>query len=262
MTIVGGETAEEGEERITRWTRWHAIVLLVHRFHPWKKGATWGRGGGGEKCHEAEPKLRPEVAGHVTGATRDIVRRHNKPLSSSSSSLLSLRRRREERRWFMTGFEAIASNRPTPSPPPFWGYVLPSLWDSMLSNWNRSLRPFSPFVILARCNFLEIVYLERSKWKEEVQRLAINKIVRWMEMDTISSRSVSAWKERWNKLHGRAHCIVPDGIRLRSSPVMRYLALARTCLSRMGVWIFLYFSFRNTHVLNNNYHRLLLLFKY
>lgn len=52
----------------------------------------------GEKCHEAEPKLRPEVAGHVTGATRDIVRRHNKPLSSSSSSLLSLRRRREERR--------------------------------------------------------------------------------------------------------------------------------------------------------------------
>lgn len=64
-----------------------------------EKGGHVREGGrGGEKCHEAEPKLRPEVAGHVTGATRDIVRRHNKPLSSSSSSLLSLRRRREERR--------------------------------------------------------------------------------------------------------------------------------------------------------------------
>lgn len=141
-----------------------------HRLHPWKKGATW-RARGRRKCREAEPKLRPEVAGHVTGATRDIVRRHNKPLSSSSSQVfslsLSLRRRREERRWFMTGFEAIASNRP-PSSPPILGLrlreLLASLWDSALElkSYSRLFSPFVIFIIFARRDFLELTYFERS----------------------------------------------------------------------------------------------------
>lgn len=70
------KTAEE-EERITRGpdTRSSSPVASVEKGGHVKDDEM----GRGRKCHQAEPKLRPEVAGHVTGATRDIVRRHNKP---------------------------------------------------------------------------------------------------------------------------------------------------------------------------------------
>lgn len=93
------KTAEE-EERITRGpdTRSSSPVASVEKGGHVKDDEM----GRGRKCHQAEPKLRPEVAGHVTGATRDIVRRHNKPSpvppcpKCSISLFLSLEEEEEE----------------------------------------------------------------------------------------------------------------------------------------------------------------------
>lgn len=114
------KTAEE-EERITRGpdTRSSSPVASVEKGGHVKDDEM----GRGRKCHQAEPKLRPEVAGHVTGATRDIVRRHNKPSPvppcpkcSISLSLSGRRRRRREERETLI-YDRIRSDRVEPIPP-------------------------------------------------------------------------------------------------------------------------------------------------
>lgn len=57
-------TNEQRFDAITRGpdTRSSSLVASVEKCHV-----------KGRKCHRAEPKLQPEVGGHVAGATRDIV---------------------------------------------------------------------------------------------------------------------------------------------------------------------------------------------